>query len=210
MGCFKSTLRDGSAKCKAAEVFTACHITATQSIDEHLDPNGPGDVQKPNRSNQAEEPVVSCRLDGMWSASKNRKLRESFDPRVTAVYDVSDLIGKGSFSQVVRVEHRITRQRYAIKLIEAKEGTAAFETELAILSRIRHPYVVQLIETYRSRTRLYMVMELASGGELYDKIIKNGAFTELEAASVLRMILDGLSFLHLQGVTHRDLKVIIQ
>ncbi|XP_039264714.1 serine/threonine-protein kinase H1-like [Styela clava] len=136
------------------------------------------------------------------------KYRAKFDPRVVVKYDVRALIGKGSFSRVVRVEHKGTKQPYAIKMIEvkAREGRAAADSELRVLRRVRHPYIVQLIEVFEAPDKIYMVMELATGGELFDRIIRHGSFTEKDATKALQMVLEGLRYLHSLGITHRDLK----
>lgn len=139
---------------------------------------------------------------------KASKYREKFDPRVIVKYDVKALIGKGSFSRVVRAEHKGTKQPYAVKMIEVKqrEGRSAADSELRVLRRVRHPYIVQLIEVFEAPDKIYMVMELATGGELFDRIIKHGSFTERDATTALQMVLEGLRYLHSLGITHRDLK----
>ncbi|KAJ8247388.1 hypothetical protein GJAV_G00245810 [Gymnothorax javanicus] len=140
--------------------------------------------------------------------SKAAKYRAKFDPRVTAKYDIKALIGRGSFSRVVRVEHKSTRQPYAIKMIETRcqEGREVCESELNVLRRVRHANIIQLIEVFETAERVYMVMELATGGELFDRIIARGSFTERDATRVLQMVLDGVKYLHTLGITHRDLK----
>ncbi|XP_029010312.1 serine/threonine-protein kinase H1 homolog [Betta splendens] len=139
---------------------------------------------------------------------KVAKYRAKFDPRVTAKYDIKALIGRGSFSRVVRVEHKITRQPYAIKMIETRyrEGREVCESELCVLRRVRHTNIIQLMEVFETAERVYMVMELATGGELFDRIIAHGSFTERDATRVLQMVLDGVKYLHTLGITHRDLK----
>lgn len=136
------------------------------------------------------------------------KFRTKIDPRVVAKYDIKALIGKGSFSRVVSVDHKGTKQGYAIKMIEvkAKEGRDVCESELRVLRRVRHQYIVQLIEVFEASDKIYMVMELATGGELFDRIIKLGSFTEQDAVKALRMLLEGMKYLHSLGITHRDLK----
>ncbi|KAG2470209.1 serine/threonine-protein kinase H1 homolog [Polypterus senegalus] len=140
--------------------------------------------------------------------NKVAKYRAKFDPRVTAKYDIKALIGRGSFSRVVRVEHKSTKQPYAIKMIETKyrEGREVCESELNVLRRVRHTNIIQLIEVFETQERVYMVMELATGGELFDRIIAKGSFTERDATRVLQMVLDGVKYLHTLGITHRDLK----
>ncbi|XP_054909238.1 serine/threonine-protein kinase H1 homolog [Poeciliopsis prolifica] len=139
---------------------------------------------------------------------KVAKYRANFDPRVRAKYEIKALIGRGSFSRVVRVEHKSTRQPYAIKMIETRyrEGREVCESELCVLRRVRHTNIIQLMEVFETAERVYMVMELATGGELFDRIIACGSFTERDATGVLQMVLDGVKYLHALGITHRDLK----
>ena len=150
----------------------------------------------------------SPRQDGEPRPTRGKvaKYRAKFDPRVTAKYDIKALIGRGSFSRVVRVEQRITKQPYAIKMIDRIQGKEVFESELSVLRRVRHDYIIRLIEVFESKDKVYMVMELATGGELFDRIIAKGSFTERDATRVLQMVLAGLKFLHSLGITHRDLK----
>lgn len=140
--------------------------------------------------------------------SKVAKYRAKFDPRVTAKYEIKALIGRGSFSRVVRVEHKGTRQPYAIKMIETRwrEGREVCESELRVLRRVRHTNIIQLMEVFETAERVYLVMQLATGGELFDRVIARGSFTERDATRVLRMVLDGVRYLHMLGITHRDLK----
>lgn len=131
---------------------------------------------------------------------------EKFSKRVTAKYEFSALIGRGNFSRVFRVENRLTQQAYAIKTVDGINGRKVCESELNVLRNVRHMYVIQLIEVFYSPRKLYMVMELATGGELFERIIATGSFTERDAARVLCMVCEGLRYLHSVGITHRDLK----
>lgn len=138
--------------------------------------------------------------------AKPPKYRLKIDPRVTAKYDIKALIGKGSFSRVVRVENRTTKVPYAIKMIDREEGKEVFEAELSVLRRVRHKYIIQLVEVFESKDKVYMVMELATGGELFDRIISKGSFPEQDARRVTQMLMEGLKYIHDLGITHRDLK----
>ncbi|XP_074135037.1 serine/threonine-protein kinase H2 [Sminthopsis crassicaudata] len=136
------------------------------------------------------------------------RYRAKFDPRVTARYDIQALIGRGSFSKVVRVEQKFTKKPFAIKMVETrvKEGREACESELNVLRRVSHCNIVQLIEVFEAQDRVYIVMELATGGELFDRIISQGTFTERDAIIILKMVVDGVRYLHSLQITHRDLK----
>lgn len=108
----------------------------------------------------------------------------------------------------MRVEHRATRQPFAIKMmeVEAQEGREVCASELAVLQRVSHANVIQLIEVFQLPQRVYMVLELATGGELLDRVVSRGHFTERDATQALRMALTGVGYLHHLGITHRDLK----
>ncbi|KAI6231264.1 Serine/threonine-protein kinase H1-like protein [Aphelenchoides besseyi] len=128
------------------------------------------------------------------------------DTQLFNKYEVMSIIGKGSFSQVLRVQHRLTRQYYAVKLVSSDSDINAVNNELAILSRVQHPFVIRLEEVLRGANRLFIVMEMASGGEMYDRVVSKGRYTETEARQALRMLLNGLAYLHDMKITHRDLK----
>ena len=123
-------------------------------------------------------------------------------------YDIKALIGRGSFSRVVRAEHRATHQPFAIKMmeVEAPEGREVCASELAVLRRVSHANVIRLVEVFQFPRRVYVVLELATGGELLDRVISRGHFTERDATQAIRMVLAGLGYLHNLGIAHRDLK----
>ncbi|KAJ0022689.1 hypothetical protein NQD34_014823 [Periophthalmus magnuspinnatus] len=139
---------------------------------------------------------------------KTKTYKDKFDPRVTARYDIKALIGRGSFSRVVRVEHKGTHQPFAIKMMEVEfpEGREVCTTELTVLKRVSHPNIVHMVEVFQFPHRVYMVLELATGGELLDRVVSKGHFTERDATKAIKMVLAAISYLHSLGITHRDLK----
>ncbi|KAL3860614.1 hypothetical protein ACJMK2_010712 [Sinanodonta woodiana] len=178
-----------------------------KTVPETPDGNGhPVTMVYPPVGNRGQKGKVPPPEGQVRTSNKVKKYRDKFDPRVTAKYDIKALIGRGSFSRVVRVEHRLTKQPYAIKMIDRVQGREVFESELSVLRRVKHQYIIQLIEVFETRDKVYMVMELATGGELFDRIIAKGNFTERDATRVLQMVLEGVKYLHGLGITHRDLK----
>lgn len=109
---------------------------------------------------------------------------------------------------MVRVEHRYTHQPFAIKLLEVKEhnGQDTCHVELGILRRVHHANIIRLVEVFETPHRVYLVLELATGGELLDRVVSQGFFTERDATKALIMVSRGLSYIHALGVIHRDLK----
>jgi len=80
------------------------------------------------------------------------------------------------------------------------------DRELSILKKIRHPHIVEFIDCFETKSKYYIVFELATGGELFDRICQKGKFTEKDAAIVITTILGAVSFLHSRGIVHRDIK----
>ena len=79
--------------------------------------------------------------------------------------------------------------------------------EVEILSQIDHPNIVKLFEIFDSKDKFYMVMELMTGGELFDRIVEKDSYSEKEASDTIRPIVDAIRYCHLMGISHRDLKV---
>lgn len=105
---------------------------------------------------------------------------------------------------------RRTEVRVAIKImdkgeIRAQEFTAQVRREIYIMRCLKHRHIVRMIEVLTSDTKLYIVMELVTGGELFDRIEK-GRVTEDKARQYFQQLVDGVDFCHKKGVAHRDLK----
>merc|ERR1712032_682221 len=78
--------------------------------------------------------------------------------------------------------------------------------EIAIMKMMDHPNIVKLFETFEDHRNIYLVMELCSGGELFDRIIDAGHFTEVQAAILMQQILRAMFYMHENHICHRDLK----
>ncbi len=79
-------------------------------------------------------------------------------------------------------------------------------TEVEILSQLDHPNAVKLYEVFDMSDKLFLVMELLSGGELFDRIVEKESYNEREASDTIRPIVDAIRYCHSIGVIHRDLK----
>ena len=79
-------------------------------------------------------------------------------------------------------------------------------TESMILARLHHQNIVKLYEIYETDTAVYLVMELLSGGELFDAIVSKANYSEREAQTVIRTLLYTIAYCHDRGIVHRDLK----
>ncbi|XP_075247920.1 serine/threonine-protein kinase H1 homolog [Convolutriloba macropyga] len=225
MGCVQSTSKDVKFKDAAAQIqldrtsFTLVNKNEFGAIKNSDSLKKLPDITNNDlKENAYETKIINGshkkhrRCESTQSHSKQRRkppfVRDKFDPRVLQKYEVKALIGRGSFSKVVRVENRKTKQPYAIKMIEIHPGAGRelFHAEVSVLQRVRHENIVKLYEVLETRDRSYLVMELATGGELFDRIVARGHFTEADATRCLKMVLEGVLYLHKLGITHRDLK----
>ncbi|XP_078105449.1 calcium/calmodulin-dependent protein kinase IGa [Sander vitreus] len=126
---------------------------------------------------------------------------------IKEVFDFIGKMGSGSFSEVFMVREKKTGQLYAMKCLRKKHlAHSNLENEINVLRRIQHENVVGLEDFYESRTHYYLVMQLVSGGELFDRILDKGVYTEKDASTVIQQVLQAVSYLHENGIVHRDLK----
>ncbi|KRG07275.1 calcium/calmodulin-dependent protein kinase type 1 isoform X2 [Drosophila mojavensis] len=125
-------------------------------------------------------------------------------------YNLHGLLGTGAFSEVRLAESKDTPgDHFAVKIIDKKAlkgKEESLENEIRVLRRLTHPNIVQLLETYEDKAKVYLVMELVTGGELFDRIVEKGSYTEKDASHLIRQILEAVDYMHEQGVVHRDLK----
>ncbi|KAJ6651715.1 hypothetical protein lerEdw1_020687 [Lerista edwardsae] len=116
---------------------------------------------------------------------------------------------RGAFSEVVLAQEHGSQHLVALKCIPKKAlrgKEAAVENEIAVLKKIQHENIVALEDFYESPTHLYLAMQLVTGGELFDRIIERGYYTEKDASQLIRQVLEAVNYLHDLGIVHRDLK----
>ena len=131
---------------------------------------------------------------------------------VTDSYIMSKELGRGQFGKTYLCIDRTTNQRFACKTISKtkllnKEDLEDVRREVQILHHVMgQPNIIQLQGTYEDKKAIHLVMELCEGGELFDRIIEKGKYTERGAAKLCRTIVDVVRICHSLGVMHRDLK----
>jgi len=136
----------------------------------------------------------------------------SYDPK-------KDKLGEGNFAEVFKAT--LVKPRTAEKLGEAVPDTVAIKVidkskvedmnditrEIEIMQAVgHHPNIICLFEVFDEKKTVNLVMELVTGGELFDMIVKRGNYTEKDAANTIVTLCDALGFLHSKNVVHRDLK----
>lgn len=108
----------------------------------------------------------------------------------------------------MKAEHKETKNIRAIKTIPKSKITNwdRFTTEVKILQTLDHPHVIKMYEYFEEDKNVHLVTELCTGGELFDKIVKEEFFTEKNAARTFKQILSAINYCHTNGIVHRDLK----
>jgi len=140
----------------------------------------------------------------------NRRKTIRLVARFEDQYEILEELGRGAFAVVYRCEERGTGNAYAVKIIGKKSLKKASLDELGheveILKKVKHPGVIMLKDVYETEENLYIVTELASGGELLNRIVDGHCFTERDAVEVIRRICNAVAYLHSLDIVHRDLK----
>jgi len=129
--------------------------------------------------------------------------------KITDFYNIDNAkIGEGTFGCVRKCTRRSTRAVYAVKSVSKNnvKDTDQFRQEVANMRLMDHPHIIRLYEVFEDEHKVYLVMELCTGGELFDRIVKKGHFGEREAAIVLEQVLRAVHYMHKIDVSHRDLK----
>ncbi|KAF2260193.1 Ca/Cm-dependent protein kinase A [Lojkania enalia] len=122
-------------------------------------------------------------------------------------YRFGKTLGAGTYG-IVR-EADCPEGKVAVKIILKKNvrgNEQMVYDELQMLQRMQHPHIVKFHDWFESRDKYYIVTQLATGGELFDRICEKGKFTEKDAAETIRQVLDAVNYLHHNNVVHRDLK----
>uniref|UniRef100_A0A8C5CYV3 Protein kinase domain-containing protein n=1 Tax=Gadus morhua TaxID=8049 RepID=A0A8C5CYV3_GADMO len=112
----------------------------------------------------------------------------------------------GATSIVFRCEEKQTQKPFALKVLKKTIDKKIVRTEIGVLLRLSHPNIIRLKEIFETETNITLVLELVTGGELFDRIVERGYYSERDAAHVIKQILEAVAYLHENGVVHRDLK----
>lgn len=144
-------------------------------------------------------------LEGMRGPSAGIGLVQSIGN-----YQMSKTVGKGNFAKVKLARHVLTGVEVAIKIIDKQSlnesSLAKLMREVDIMKRLDHPNIVKLFEVLDTEKTLYLVMEYANGGEVFDFLVAHGRMKEREARIRFRQIVSAVQYLHANLIVHRDLK----
>ncbi|EXJ57120.1 CAMK/CAMK1/CAMK1-CMK protein kinase [Cladophialophora yegresii CBS 114405] len=130
---------------------------------------------------------------------------DSYDKK--SRYRFGKTLGAGTYG-IVR-EAEAGGEKVAVKIIlkkSVKGNEQMVYDELQMLQTLKHPHIVQFVDWFESRDKFYIVTQLATGGELFDRICDKGKFTERDASQTIKQVLEAVDYLHERNIVHRDLK----
>ncbi|XP_058251638.1 serine/threonine-protein kinase MARK2 isoform X2 [Hemibagrus wyckioides] len=154
---------------------------------------------------------VDAKAGGRSSMSRSRNPTATGDdhPHI-GNYRLLKTIGKGNFAKVKLAKHILTEKEVAVKIIDKTQLNSSslqkLFREVRIMKLLNHPNIVKLFEVIETEKTLYLVMEYASGGEVFDYLVAHGRMKEKEARAKFRQIVSAVQYCHQKCIVHRDLK----
>ncbi|KFO26011.1 Death-associated protein kinase 3 [Fukomys damarensis] len=156
-------------------------------------------------------PFQACRVQ---SSMRSPDMESFKQQKVEDFYDIGEELGSGQFAIVKKCQEKSTGLEFAAKFIKKRQTRASrrgvcreeIEREVSILRQVLHPNIITLHDVYENRTDVVLILELVSGGELFDFLAQKESLSEEEATSFIKQILDGVNYLHTKKIAHFDLK----
>lgn len=126
---------------------------------------------------------------------------------VHSKYTFGKKLGEGGFAEVFEATNKVDGNVVAVKCIKReamdKEDVEAIFQEVRVLESLNHPNIVHLFEFFEEPSHYYMVMEVISGGELFDRIVAKTFYNEKEARDLVLILLRALKYMHDRDIIHR-------
>lgn len=175
--------------------------------------------------NDEKKPVLSVdEKNALSNATKERRsnqhllenmVHEEFDRDIDTVYHTkkTDILGSGLCGIVRICIHRQTKIKYALKTLDKKkvkdENLDKLKNEIRIMASLGHPNIVRLHECFETPDKIYLVMEVCTGGELLDRLHRQAEkrYTEKDACKLVHTMLGSIRYCHEHQIVHRDLKL---
>jgi len=125
-------------------------------------------------------------------------------------YELGSMLGQGAYGKVYKCTSSQDGQQYAVKKVDRStmgpEDLEGLEMEIVVMKEINHRHVVKLVDVFTEGPFSFLVEELVTGGELFDRIVEKTQYNEKEARDLIRTFLNALMYLHNHNIVHRDLK----
>ncbi|XP_047460881.1 serine/threonine-protein kinase DCLK3 [Mugil cephalus] len=193
-------------------------VQEVKKVEVCNEPSPPRPISRDDEKSQIQLHLLNPAPD-VDAAHKPAHRKETFGlPSDSSNVDLSDIerryefgrvVGDGNFAVVRECRRRDNGQSLAVKIIERSKLIGRehmMQNELSLLGSLCHPRVVQLFTHHHTRTHSYLVMELVSGGDLFEAISDRGKFSEAEAGLMVSDVSEALNYIHCKSIVHRDLK----
>jgi len=132
------------------------------------------------------------------------------DYLVTYYALTNHVLGTGQFGNVKLATCRRTGENVAVKTIDknilTRNCRRALNNEVRILKQLDHPGICKLLDVFEDNKRMHMVLNLCGDGDLFDRCYEHGPFSECQARTTMKSLLEAVAHLHERGITHRDIK----
>ncbi|KAL7178425.1 hypothetical protein ACSBR2_031547 [Camellia fascicularis] len=148
---------------------------------------------------------------GGGGKKKKKEGEEEEGMRLGGKYEIGRTLGEGNFGKVKYAKNLDSGHSFALKILDKARIlhlniTDQIKREIGTLKLLKHPNVVRLHEVLASKSKIYMVLEYVTGGELFDRIASKGKLSESRGRKLFQQLIDGVNYCHNKGVYHRDLK----
>ncbi|XP_053107711.1 myosin light chain kinase, smooth muscle isoform X2 [Hemicordylus capensis] len=156
-----------------------------------------------------EEEAEGSDDEGKETEIDYRTVTINTEQKVSDFYNVEERLGSGKFGQVFRLIEKKTGKVWAGKFFKAysAKDKENIRQEISIMNCLHHPKLVQCVDAFEEKANIVMVLELVSGGELFERIIdEDFELTERECIKYMKQISEGVQYIHKQGIVHLDLK----
>lgn len=165
------------------------------------------------RENRMLRPI-NARLLMKPEISHSARLESKKELGISTKYEFVKVLGCGQFGTVrearkIDYGESFREKRYAIKSISKErvmKNLDLLKNEIMILMLVDHPNIIRLYETYEDDKYIHLVMELCTGGDLFEYLMNKGSLTESETINIMRKILTAVNHLHSLRICHRDIK----
>ncbi|KAJ2633230.1 Calmodulin-dependent protein kinase cmk2 [Coemansia sp. RSA 1290] len=148
---------------------------------------------------------MASAIRGMWHHLSQQP--ESYERK--HYYTFGRVLGAGTFGEVREAVFNPDGRRVAVKVIRKTAVTTdeyMVLKEIDIVRHLHHPNIVKLLDWFESKDKYYLVFQLCTGGELFQKLYNYGHFTEKDAARIIRCGFESIAYLHKHNIVHRDIK----
>ena len=188
-----------------------CHRSNKKEEKQKINQNEKNKEKEIRGSNAAQNEFQIKERDKNKKESHSKEKERVEYTKKIGNYILFDQIGMGTFSKVTKAIHLITSQQVAVKILDKEKIEDEIDLEriireIEILKNIHHPNIAQMYETYSTIHNFYLMMELVSGGDLFDYISDNSCLSENESCHFFRQLIGVLEYLISMGITHRDIK----